>query len=88
MGNKEHIEKDFNMIESVLNNFGFDEPGVAKKLSETHPTLQQTFMRLCAEYIYIQSEKSSFDGRNEATVQACKLLRPVLEEHHLHFPLI
>ncbi len=85
---QERVEKDFNTIERILNNMGFDETGVARKIAMTHPTLQQTFMRFCAEYIFCQSEKEHFDGRNEMTGKACKRLAQVMKEERLFFPLI
>lgn len=88
MAHSERAQKDFNTIESVLNNMGFDETAVAEQLANTHPTLQQSFMRLAAEYIYAQSEKEYFDGRNEATGKACKKLAQVLKEEGMHFPFI
>jgi hypothetical protein len=88
MAHSERAQKDFNTIESVLNNYGFDESAVAEQLANTHPTLQQSFMRLAAEYIYIQSEKKHFDGRNEATGKACKNLAEVMKKEGMHFPFI
>ena len=84
----ERAEKDFETISGLLNNYGFKDHEVAEKLANDHPTLQQSFMRLCAEYIYIQSEKEYSDGRNEQTVKACKKLAEVLKDEGLYFPLI
>lgn len=44
MAHSERAQKDFNTIESVLNNMGFEETAVAEQLANTHPTLQQSFM--------------------------------------------
>jgi len=85
---EERNEKDFNTIESVLNNMGFDEATVAKKLANTHPTLQQTFMRLAAEFIHNQAQKTHFDGRNESTGNACKKLSKLMIDGNMYFPHI
>lgn len=84
----DRVERDFKEIENILNNFGFDETGVAEQLANTHPTLQQTFMRLCVEYIHIQAKKQYFDERNMATGKACKRLSNVISEGDFFFPFI
>lgn len=84
----ERAQKDFNTISGLLNNYGFDETAVAELIANDHPTLQQTFMRLAAEYIHVQAEKKHFDGRNEATGNACKKLAQVMKEEGMHFPFI
>jgi hypothetical protein len=88
MALSDRAKKDFNTIESVLNNYGFNESAVAEQLANTHPTLQQSFMRLVAEYIHIQAEKEYFDGRNEATGKACRKLAEVMKKEGMHFPFI
>lgn len=86
--NDERIKRDFKSIDSVLNNMGFDEQEVAKKLADNHPTLQQAFMRLIAEFIHKEAQKQCFDERNKATVQACKKLSKLIKDENIYFPTI
>ena len=83
---EERNNRDFRAIESILNHMGFDEAEMAKRLANTHPTLQQTFMRLAAEFIYAEAQKEYFDGRNEATGKACKKLSKMMKDEEIYFP--
>ena len=85
---EERNKRDFEAIESVLNNMGFNEPEVAKLLANTHPTLQQRFMSLVAEFIHQQALKTYSDGRNEATVKVCRILSKKMIEENAFFPFI
>ena len=86
--NEERNEKDFRTIDSMINNMGFNEKEVAKKLANTHPTLQQTFMRFVAEFIHEEAKKEHFDGRNEATGKICKKLSKIMKEENTHLPYV
>ena len=63
---------NFDAIDSMINDFGFDEKEIAQKLANNHNTLQQSFMRLCMRFIERMAEKTYWDGRNEASVQTAK----------------
>lgn len=42
-------------------------------MSTEHRTLQQSFTRLCIEWIkYVASDEYRFDGRNEENHKVCK----------------
>jgi len=88
MTKEERAEEDFKKLDGILNNMCFDEVGVAEKLANNHPTLQQSFMRLCAEYIHVQAKKKYSDGRNKATVDACRELSQLMIDKGMHFPFI
>lgn len=66
-------------IDRLINDCSLDEEYVAMKLSQTHPTLQQNFMRICREFIKKMAEKTYFDGRNESSVNLAKRLNEVME---------
>ena len=39
------------MVDIMVNDFGFDDKGLAEKMANTHPTLQQNFMRMVYMFI-------------------------------------
>lgn len=59
-------------IDGFVNDFGFADDLVAETMANNHPTLQQSFMRLCVKFIKKMSEKKYYDGRNEAAVKMAK----------------
>lgn len=60
------------IVDRMVNDFGFDYKSLAEKMANNHPTLQQSFMRLCANFIMRMAEKSYYDARNKASVQYAK----------------
>ena len=60
------------VIDGFVNDFGFADDLVAETMANNHPTLQQSFMRLCVKFIKKMSEKQYYDGRNEAAVRMAK----------------
>lgn len=75
-----------NFVSDMVNDFGFNYKGVAKAMANDHCTLQQSFMRLCFEFIRQMSEKKYFDGRNEASVKLAKqIVESLGEEQYLPF---
>jgi len=84
----ERNEKDIKEIDSILNNMGFNARAVATKLAHNHPTLQQSFMKLTTEFIRAEAQNTGVDGRNEATVLACRKLIKLIEDENMHFPTI
>ena len=60
------------VIDGFVNDFGFADDLVAETMANNHPTLQQSFMRLCVKFIKKMSEKQYYDGRNEAAVKMAK----------------
>ena len=59
-------------IDGFVNDFGFADDLVAETMANNHPTLQQSFMRLCVKFIKKMSEKQYYDGRNEAAIKMAK----------------
>ena len=59
-------------IDTMINDFGFDEKMIAEKMATNHPTLQQSFMRLCMRFIEKMAQKPYYDGRNEASVKTAQ----------------
>lgn len=74
-------------IVSMLNTFGFDYKGVCTELRKKHPTLQQSFTRLCVEWLRkcAEDDPDTFDGRNEATHQLAKEVYPILQKTSIPF---
>lgn len=75
--------KTWEKIEDAMNNFGINPTKTAQEMSVyMHRTLQQSFTRLCLAWIkeLATNEGMYFDGRNEASVKACKELYAVGKE--------
>lgn len=69
---KDKNDFNFDAIYSMINDYGFDDKGIAEKLANIHETLQQSFMRLCMMFIERMAEKNYWSRRNEASVQTAK----------------
>ena len=81
---------DADLIVDLINNFGFDDKGVANNIIGRHRTLQQSFMRLCLEYIKAQAKVdiSWTDARNEATVKLSKRIVEAIGIEDMYVPMI
>ena len=75
-----------NMVEDMVNDFGFKESSLAEKMANNHPTLQQNFMRLCANFIMRMAEKTYCDDRNRTSVEYAKAIMDNVGEEY--FPCI
>jgi hypothetical protein len=77
-------------ISNVLNNMAFRAKETAQMLANEHPTLQQSFMRLCIAFIKIQAEKDlkRNDLRNEASIKTSKKIVEALDSIDLLMPFI
>lgn len=64
-------------VESMVNDFGFDSKGLAKYMASNHPTLQQSYMRHCQDFIAEMAAKTYTDARNEDSVALAKALNEV-----------
>ena len=80
-------EEKGQQIIDAINSFGSVEP-IAEFIANAHPTLQQTFMRLCLKFIKLESEKTYSDARNEATVEICKKIMEKLPYEDQYVPFI
>lgn len=70
---------DYNKIASDwtddINAMTFDEKKFCEAMSQEHRTLQQTFTRVCLEWLKTcASENYSYDGRNESSHLVAKQL--------------
>lgn len=68
-------------LSDMINDFGFSEKDTAKFMANEHPTLQQTFMRLACKFIGEMADKTYTDGRNEASVNLARKIKPILVEN-------
>ena len=69
--NEENVRK----VSDMLNNMSFDPEGFCKEMTKEHRTLQQSFTRLCIEWLCTcASEDYRYDGRNEASHEIAKAL--------------
>lgn len=64
-------------VDGMVNDFGFDSKGLAKYMASNHPTLQQSYMRHCQDFIAEMAAKTYTDARNEASVNLAKALNEV-----------
>jgi len=72
-------------VEDALNCMLFDYFNFARGVLVMHRTLQQKFGNLMKECI-IELADIDYDARNKATVEMCRELKPIVEQHCL--PLI
>ena len=56
-------------------------------MANEHPTLQQSFARMCFKFIKTMADKEYYDLRNEATVLTCKKIVDTFKDD-MHLPLI
>lgn len=77
-----------NNISDFTNSFSFPYELIAKKMANEHCTLQQSFMRLCMTFIKLMSEKSHWDGRNEASVKTAKKIMEAFGDEPIALPCI
>ena len=63
-------------VANMLNNFSFSEKEFCKAMTKSHRTLQQTFTRLCLEWVKTCADEGyRHDGRNEASHEVCQKLK-------------
>lgn len=75
-------------IDGFVNDIGFADDLVAETMANNHPTLQQSFMRLCLKFIKKMSEKKYWDGRNEASVKTAKKIMEAFGDEVIALPCI
>lgn len=89
-------EKDMNQqiaehIMTEVNHF-FNTEKVAEYMTREHRTLQQTFTKLCVDWLKQLSEVEYYDDRNRASVEFAKSLMSMSEVKDLldktGFPMI
>lgn len=78
-------------IMEAVNCFGFEKE-IIKSMLKEHRTLQQSFTRLCVEWLKALSTNPYYDYRNEASVDFAKALIGIPEVQELidstRFPMI
>lgn len=72
-------------VSDMVNDCGFDHDGLAEKMANEHPTLQQNFMRMCKAFIKKMAEKKYYDGRNESSVLLARKLSEEIDNFSLPF---
>lgn len=75
-----------NVVDDMVNDCDFRYKELAGKMANNHPTLQQNFMRMCAKFINIMSEKTYCDDRNRVSVEYAKSVMDNVGEEY--FPSI
>ena len=73
------------MVSNMVNDMGFESRELAESMAREHPTLQQSFMRMCARFIKMMSAKTTTDGRNEASVRLAKKMCEDIDDVYLPF---
>lgn len=78
-----------NAISEGVNRYSLSHERFCNEMSHDHRTLQQSFTRLCIEWIkFCASDEYRTDGRNEATKKACKKIVENVSEEDLYLPFI
>lgn len=70
-------------VSNMVNDMSFDAKSMAEKMSNDHPTLQQSFMKLCVKFIQKMAEKTCYDGRNERSVKMAQKMVSVMDDDYL-----
>ena len=70
-------------VSNMVNDMSFDEKSMAEKMSNDHPTLQQSFMKLCVKFIQKMAEKTCYDGRNERSVKMAQKMVSAMDDDYL-----
>ncbi len=67
-------------ISNFVNCLGHDDGELVHEMVRDHPTLQQATVRLVINYLRAMAEKKYTDGRNEAAVNAARVMINALDE--------
>jgi len=74
------------VVDDMVNDCSFRDDELAEKMANNHPTLQQSFMRMCLKFIKKMAEKTYFDGRNEDSVKLAKtIVESIKDNDYLPF---
>lgn len=81
-----NLEEQVCFVSTMLNSFGFDYKAFCMFMTGEHRTLQQSFTRLCVEWLKTcASDEYYFDGRNEASHEVAKRMVQAGGEMNLPF---
>lgn len=76
----------YKILYTYINRMG-GKKEIGKMMANEHPTLQQSFMReVVMSFINEMASKEYMDMRNEASVNACKAIKKILDE--IYFPFV
>ncbi len=76
------------MMSDAVNAYSFNNKAFCEQMGREHRTLQQSFTRLCFEWIRYCAEMEHYDDRNRASVENCGLLKEVMDEQSMYLPLV
>lgn len=78
------------LLSDMVNSFSFNPAKTADELLDKHRTLQQSFMKLCLEYIKAQAKVNPqrCDARNERTLELSRRIVEAIGEDELYVPFI
>lgn len=76
------------IVDDMVNDMCFEDKELAEKMSKTHPTLQQNFMRLCVGFIVRMSQKPFYDDRNKVSVELAKKMVEAIKDEGSYIPHI
>lgn len=85
---KEHEDRHKfyqDIVSDMVNDYGFDDDGLAEKMANEHPTIQQSFTRFVAKYIKKVRERGYADGRNQASLDFCEAVGDLTDTY---FPFV
>jgi uncharacterized membrane-anchored protein YjiN (DUF445 family) len=82
---EERHEMYRNIVDDMVNDCGFQYKELAEKMANNHPTLQQSFMRMCANFIQRMAEKTYCDDRNRTSVEYARAIMDNVGEEHFPF---
>ena len=68
----------------VLNSFGFSNKDFCEEMGREHRTLQQSFTRLCINWLRYCAEMEHYDDRNRASVMVGKIVAKALDDNDIH----
>lgn len=82
------IEETVGNITDMVNKFSFDQDAFNQAMSREHRTLQQSFTRLCLEWIkHCASEEYRYDLRNQGSHEIAKEIVEKMD-NKLHLRMI
>ena len=70
------------IVSTMVNDCGFDDDGLANTMAHEHPTLQQSFMRMCRKFIEKMAGKTYWDERNEHSVMMAKKMMEAISDNN------
>jgi hypothetical protein len=87
--NIEKSKEQAQVVSDMVNNFSFDYKGFCEAMTCEHRTLQQSFTRLCIEWLQTcASDEYRFDDRNEQSHIVAEQIVNSLDAENLYLPMI